>query len=56
MTGKFYRRSISMKFLDLFTTYKHVQTSCNTRILRWFSHLFMALMNTLAMESTVFFP
>ena len=38
------------------TTYKHVQTPCNIRTLRWFNHLFMALINMLAMHGTLFFP
>lgn len=55
MTRKFYR-PISIKFLDLFTTYKDIQTSCNTRTLKELSHLSMALVNTLPMHSTVFPP
>lgn len=40
--------------MDLFFTSKHIHTSCNTRVLKWVSYTFMALMNTLTMHYTVF--
>lgn len=54
LAEKFYRSSISIDFMDHFSIYKHTQSSCNTRVLRWFSHIFMFLMNTLTMHCTVF--
>lgn len=42
--------------MDHFSTYEHTQTSCNTRVLTWFSHIFMSLMNTLTMHCTAFLP
>lgn len=54
MAGKFYRRSISIEFRDHFSTNKHTQTCCDTRVLRWFSHIFRFLMNTRTMHCIVF--